>query len=253
MIQVTDLVKNYGTVEAVRGVSFGVARGEVVVLIGPSGCGKSTTLRCVHLLEEPTAGMVRVGAQEMSFGRGAKALSGRALAAYRSRIGMVFQHFELFPHMTTLHNVMEGPLTVKGMSRGAAAELARELLAKVGLAGKEESYPAQLSGGQAQRVAIARALAMAPAVMLFDEVTSALDPELVGEVLAVMRRLAEDGTTMIVVTHEIGFARDVAEHVYFMDNGMIAEHGPAAEILTRPVNPRTRAFLSRFHQVTQAR
>ncbi|HKS88681.1 MAG TPA: amino acid ABC transporter ATP-binding protein, partial [Stellaceae bacterium] len=217
MVEVVGLVKHYGAVEAVRGVTLAVARGEVVVLIGPSGCGKSTVLRCIHLLEEPTAGTIRVGPQQIDFGRGGGRLAGRALAAYRSRIGMVFQQFDLFPHMTALQNIMEGPVTVKKMERRAAAELARDLLAKVGLAGKEGSYPTQLSGGQAQRVAIARALAMAPEVMLFDEVTSALDPELVGEVLAVMRQLAEDGTTMIVVTHEIGFARDIADHVLFMD------------------------------------
>jgi polar amino acid transport system ATP-binding protein len=172
---------------------------------------------------------------------------GPRLAEYRSRIGMVFQRFELFPHMTAQQNVMEGPVTVKRMERRVAADLRRALLAKVGLAGKEDSYPNQLSGGQAQRVAIAHALAMEPEVMLFDEVTSALDPELVGGVLEVMRQLAEDGTTMIVVTHEISFARDIADHVLFMDGGRVAEHGPAAEVPGRPSNPRTRAFLSRFH------
>ena len=173
MVAVTDMVKHYGHVEAVRGVSLGVDRGEVVVLIGPSGCGKSTILRCIHLLEEPTSGTIRVGSEQLNFGRGGRSLKGRRLAEYRSRIGMVFQQFELFPHMTVLQNVMEGPVTVRSMNRRAAAHLGRALLAKVGLSGKEDSYPNQLSGGQAQRVAIARALAMEPEVMLFDEVTSA--------------------------------------------------------------------------------
>jgi len=248
MIEVTDLVKNYGSLAALRGVSLGVAKGEVVVLIGPSGCGKSTLLRCVHLLEEPTSGTIRVGAQQISFGGSGPALTGRKLAAYRSRIGMVFQHFELFPHMTALENVMEGPVTVKRMDRRAAAAVGRGLLAKVGLAGKEESYPAQLSGGQAQRVAIARALAMSPEVMLFDEVTSALDPELVGEVLAVMRQLAEDGTTMIVVTHEMGFARDASNRVLFLHNGQIEEEGSAEQVFGNPRSERCRQFLSKYLQ-----
>ena len=247
MIHVKDLRKSYGNIEAVRGVSLDVAHGEAVVMIGPSGCGKSTFLRCINLLEEPSGGMIQVGDRAMTFGQGQRLLSGRELARYRSQIGMVFQQFDLFPHMTVVENVMSGPMIVKRMQRGEARELAGALLAKVGLSDKEHAYPRHLSGGQAQRVAIARALAMAPTIMLFDEVTSALDPELVGEVLAVMRKLVEEGTTMIVVTHEMGFARDVADHVVFMDSGQIVEQGDAAELLNRPQNPRTQAFLSRFH------
>jgi len=247
MIRIRDLAKSYGDIHAVRGVSLDVARGEAVVVIGPSGCGKSTFLRCINLLEEPSAGSIEVGERLMQFGAGKHLLSGRALARYRSQIGMVFQQFDLFPHMNAIDNVMSGPTIVKGMPRGEARELASALLAKVGLSDKEQAMPRQLSGGQAQRVAIARALAMTPRVMLFDEVTSALDPELVGEVLAVMRRLVEEGTTMIVVTHEMGFARDVADRVVFMDAGQIVEQGEATEILTRPQNARTLAFLARFH------
>ncbi len=247
MIRIADLHKYYGKVEAIRGVSLEVTRGEVVVVIGPSGGGKSTLLRCINLLEEPTRGMIQVGKDTMTFGDTANHLpSGRKLARYRAQVGMVFQQFHLFPHMTALQNVMEGPTIVKKIPRQEAKELARGLLQKVGLLDKADVYPAQLSGGQAQRVAIARALSMAPAVMLFDEVTSALDPELVGEVLGVMKQLAEDGTTMVVVTHEMGFARDVADRVYFMDAGLIVEEGTAADVLGRPSNPRTRAFLSRF-------
>jgi len=198
------------------------------------------------ILEEPTSGTVRVGRQQISFGGSGRALAGRKLAAYRSRIGMVFQHFELFPHMTALQNVMEGPVTVKRMDRRAAAELARGLLAKVGLAGKEQSYPAQLSGGQAQRVAIARALAMSPDVMLFDEVTSALDRELVFEVLGVMRQLALEGMTMLVVTHELWFAKNVADRIVFMDHGEIVEETPKDEFFSAPRTKRAQEFLSKI-------
>ena len=250
MIRVKDLRKNYGAIEAVRGVSMDVARGETVVVIGPSGCGKSTFLRCINLLEEPSEGTIQVGERVMTFGKNQHLPPGRELARYRSQIGMVFQQFDLFPHMTVIENVMSGPTIVKKTPREKARQLAAELLAKVGLSDKEQVYPRYLSGGQAQRVAIARALAMTPTVMLFDEVTSALDPELVGEVLAVMRRLVKEGTTMVVVTHEMGFARDVADHVVFMDAGQIIEQGSAAEILNRPRNLRTQAFLSRFHETT---
>jgi glutamate/aspartate transport system ATP-binding protein len=248
MIQVTDLVKNYGAVEAVRGVSFGVAKGEVVVLIGPSGCGKSTILRCVHLLEEPTAGTVRVGAQEISFGRGAKALSGRALAAYRSHIGMVFQHFELFPHLTVRRNLTLPQIKVLRRAPDQADKKGMQLLDRVGLRVHADKFPGQLSGGQQQRVAIARALAMDPIAMLFDEPTSALDPEMIQEVLDVMVGLAKDGMTMIVVTHEMGFARKVADRVVFMDQGEIVEDAPTADFFGKPRSARAQLFLSKILQ-----
>ncbi len=247
MVQVMNLDKVYGTLQALRGVSFDVRAGEVAVVIGPSGCGKSTMLRCINLLEEPTRGTVRVGDQEFTFGSGKRLPPMKKLARYRSNIGIVFQQFDLFPQMTVLENVLSGPTIVKKMSRKEARELALELLNKVGLREKCDVYPRNLSGGQAQRVAIARALAMEPRVMLFDEVTSALDPELVGEVLEVMRQLAAEGITMVVVTHEMAFARDVASRVHFMDGGRIVEQGSAEQVLMRPQNSRTQAFLKRFH------
>jgi len=247
MVRVEGLRKSYGTVEAVRGVSLQVNRGQVVVLIGPSGCGKSTFLRCINLLETPSAGTLQVGERAIDFGAPRSMPHGRDLARFRARIGMVFQQFDLFPHMTALRNVMSGPVIVKKMREAYAETIARDLLAKVGLAAFTERYPRELSGGQQQRVAIARAMAMAPEIMLFDEVTSALDPELVGEVLDVMKQLATDGTTMIVVTHEMAFARDVADHVVVMDAGQVVEEGPAEEVLLAPKNPRTASFLSRFH------
>jgi polar amino acid transport system ATP-binding protein len=247
MVKAEGLRKSYGNVEAVRGVSLEVDRGQVVVVIGPSGCGKSTFLRCINLLEEPSAGTLQVGDRRIDFGERHSMPHGRELARFRARIGMVFQQFDLFPHMTALQNVMSGPVIVKKMTKAEAETVARDLLAKVGLAAFTDRFPRNLSGGQQQRVAIARAMAMAPEIMLFDEVTSALDPELVGEVLDVMKQLATDGTTMIVVTHEMAFARDVADQVVVMDAGQVVEQGRAEEVLLRPKNPRTASFLSRFH------
>lgn len=246
MIEVSGLHKSYGALHAVKGASLTVHKGEAHFIIGPSGCGKSTLLRCINLLEEPTLGTIRVGETRVDFGPNAKPLSTREQARYRANVGMVFQQFHLFPHMTALENVMEGPRTVKRLPIAEAKDIAMKLLAKVGLADKAGSYPKHLSGGQAQRVAIARALAMAPQVVLFDEVTSALDPELVGEVLAVIRQLTNEGMTMVVVTHEMGFARDVATTVTFMDGGVVAEQGPAASVLDNGTNPRLVQFLRRF-------
>jgi len=249
MIEIDDLWKAFGRVEVLKGVSLQVARGGVVAIIGPSGSGKSTLLRCINLLEEPNRGSIRVGEREMRFGDRRRHKTGdRELAAFRAATGMVFQHFNLFPHMTALGNVTAGPVIVKGVPRREAEAEGRELLAKVGLADKAEAYPSHLSGGQRQRVAIARALAMGPAVMLLDEVTSALDPELVGEVLAVIEQLAAEGMTMVIVTHEIAFAHEVADTVAFISDGVIVEIGPPAEVLERPQNPRTQAFLARFHR-----
>jgi polar amino acid transport system ATP-binding protein len=249
MIEIADLWKSFGAVEVLKGVSLQVARGSVVAIIGPSGSGKSTLLRCINLLEDPDRGRIRVGDHELRFDRPRRTKpSDRELAAFRAATGMVFQHFNLFPHMTALGNVMAGPSIVKRVPRREAEQIARALLAKVGLADKAGAYPSHLSGGQRQRVAIARALAMSPSVMLCDEVTSALDPELVGEVLGVIEQLAEDGMTMIIVTHEIAFAHEVADIVAFMSDGAIVEIGPPSQLLENPQNPRTRGFLSRFHR-----
>jgi polar amino acid transport system ATP-binding protein len=248
MIQIDDLHKRYGELEAVKSASLRVGRGEARFIIGPSGCGKSTFLRCINLLETPTRGRMRIGEISMVFGAGETPLSTRQQAAFRARVGMVFQQFHLFPHMTARENVMEGPRTVKRLPLGEARDIADGLLAKVGLSAKRDAYPRHLSGGQAQRVAIARALAMAPEVVLFDEVTSALDPELVDEVLAVIRQLTEEGMTMVVVTHEMGFAREVASAVTFMDGGVMVEQGSAEQVLEHATNPRLVAFLRRFRR-----
>jgi ABC-type polar amino acid transport system ATPase subunit len=244
VIEIEDLHKHFGAVRALDGVSLSVAAGEVVCLIGPSGSGKSTLLRCINFLEEPTSGVVRVDGNRVGWeDGGARRASARELARTRAGIGMVFQHFYLWPHMVALENVIEGLVTVKGMPVSEAAARGRALLEKVGLADKMEAYPEHLSGGQRQRVAIARALAMDPRVMLFDEPTSSLDPELVGEVLRVMEQVAAEGRTMLVATHEMGFARKVADRVVFLDQGKILEVGTPEEVFGRPRHERTRRFL----------
>jgi polar amino acid transport system ATP-binding protein len=238
--------KSYGRFEALRGIDLEVVKGQVTCLIGPSGSGKSTFLRCVNHLEKITAGRLSVDGELVGYReQGGKLyeLRDKEVCAKRAKIGMVFQRFNLFPHMTALENVALGPTCVKHEPKSAAEERARKLLDRVGLADKMASYPSQLSGGQQQRIAIARALAMDPSLMLFDEPTSALDPELVGDVLDVMRGLAEDGMTMIVVTHEMGFAREVGDALVFIDEGVVVETGQPREMLANPKNERTRSFL----------
>ncbi|MFB6959202.1 amino acid ABC transporter ATP-binding protein [Streptomyces sp. NPDC056309] len=248
MFEASDVHKSFGHVEVLRGVSMRVARGEVACLLGPSGSGKSTFLRCVNHLEKLDAGRMWVDGDLVGYrrvGHRLHELNDREVARRRARIGMVFQQFNLFPHRTALENVLEGPVTVKGVRRRDVLDEAHALLERVGMADKARHYPGQLSGGQQQRVAIARALAMRPALMLFDEPTSALDPELVGEVLDVMRDLAEGGMTMIVVTHEMAFAREVADVAHFMSDGVLVESGPPAAVLGDPRHERTRTFLSK--------
>ncbi len=237
-IDIQDLHKSFGSNEVLKGIDFHVDNGQVVCVVGPSGSGKSTLLRCVNMLEEPTAGKILVEGIDITD-------PDVDIDQVRSRIGMVFQQFNLFPHMTTLRNLTIAQQRVRKRSQDEAVEVARRNLEKVGLADREDAYPAHLSGGQQQRVAIARALSMDPDMMLFDEVTSALDPELVGDVLAVMKQLAGEGMTMMVVTHEMGFAREVGDNLVFMDDGVIIEEGPPVQVLSDPQHTRTQAFLSK--------
>jgi polar amino acid transport system ATP-binding protein len=248
MVRVENVHKSFGRTLVLRGIDMSVRPGEVCVVIGPSGSGKSTLLRCVNHLEKIDAGRIWVDGDLIGYqqrGDRLYELHDRKVAAQRADIGMVFQRFNLFPHLTALQNVIEAPLRVKREPRAEVLARADQLLDRVGLSDKAGSYPSQLSGGQQQRVAIARALAMRPKLMLFDEPTSALDPELVGDVLDVMKRLAADGMTMVVVTHEIGFAREVGDELIFMDDGLVVESGTPGRVLSDPAHPRTREFLAR--------
>ena len=251
LVHAVNVSKTFGDNEVLKGIDMDVYPGEVVVLLGPSGSGKTTFLRCINQLETINGGRIWVDGDLMGYedkGGVLQRLHDKKIAEQRRDIGMCFQRFNLFPHKTALENVMEGPVQVKKVSKADAEKRAMELLAQVGLADKPAAYPAQLSGGQQQRVAIARALAMEPKLMLFDEPTSALDPKLVGEVLKVMRDLAAKGMTMIVVTHEMGFAREVADRVVFMDGGVVVEQGPPSEVIGNPQHNRTKAFLRRMRQ-----
>jgi polar amino acid transport system ATP-binding protein len=248
MVKAEQVCKSFGALHVLKGVTLEVGRGEVMCIVGPSGSGKSTFLRCINHLEQVNAGRLYVDGELVGYReRGGKLheLRPRDAAKQRRDVGMVFQHFNLFPHRTALDNIVEAPIHVKGVKKNDAVARAKDLLDQVGLAEKATAYPAQLSGGQQQRVAIARALAMSPKLMLFDEPTSALDPELVGEVLSVMKKLAAEGMTMIVVTHEMGFAREVANQLVFMDGGVVVEHGNPREVMSNPRHDRTKAFLSK--------
>jgi ABC-type polar amino acid transport system ATPase subunit len=246
ILETVGLRKSYGAHEVLKGLDLSLDRGEVVALIGPSGSGKSTFIRCLNMLETPTGGTLRFRQKEVHPGFRDKGEQ-IGIGTLRRHVGMVFQHFNLFPHKTVLQNVTEGPITVCKTPRKEAEERAMHLLGQVGLSEKHAAYPNHLSGGQKQRVAIARALAMQPEALLLDEVTSALDPELVGEVLAVIRKLAEDGMTMAIVTHEMAFAADVANRVLFLDQGVIAEEGSPDQVILNPQNPRLQGFVARFH------
>jgi polar amino acid transport system ATP-binding protein len=248
MVKAEQVCKSFGALHVLNGITLEVGTGQVLVMVGPSGSGKSTFLRCINHLEQVNAGRLYVDGDLIGYrDRGTKLheMSPRDAAKQRRDIGMVFQHFNLFPHRTALENITEAPLHVKRVKKGDAVARGKDLLDQVGLAEKADAYPAQLSGGQQQRVAIARALAMNPKLMLFDEPTSALDPELVGEVLEVMKKLAQEGMTMVVVTHEMGFAREVANELVFMDGGVVVESGPPREVLANPQHERTKAFLSK--------
>ena len=250
MVKAEQVCKSFGALQVLKGITLEVGKGQVLVMVGPSGSGKSTFLRCINHLEQVNAGRLYVdgdliGYREKKRGDKLYEISPRDAAKQRRDIGMVFQHFNLFPHRTALENLVEAPMHVKRVKKADAVARAKDLLDQVGMAEKATAYPAQLSGGQQQRVAIARALAMNPKLMLFDEPTSALDPELVGEVLEVMKKLASEGMTMVVVTHEMGFAREVANQLVFMDAGVVVESGPPREVLANPQHERTKAFLSK--------
>jgi len=249
LVWVRNVHKSFGATEVLKGIDLDVAQGEVVVILGPSGSGKSTLLRCINHLEAIDRGAIMIGEEQIGYElRGARLhkLPPRAIARQRSRIGMVFQQFNLYPHLTVLENIIEAPVGIQGRSKAEATADALALLARVGLAERAAAYPSQLSGGQQQRVAIARALAIRPRLMLFDEPTSALDPELVGEVLSVVRKLADEGMTMIIVTHEMTFARDVGSRLVFMDGGKKIEEGPPRDLLRNPRNARLKSFLARI-------
>jgi polar amino acid transport system ATP-binding protein len=249
VVEAMDVHKSFGPLEVLKGVSLTVRRGEVVVVVGASGSGKTTLIRCLNHLEKINRGRILVNGHLIGYReRDGKLIEDRErnIARQRQEIGMVFQRFNLFPHLTAVGNIIEAPMQVRGVPKAQAVETARALLARIGLSDKENTYPAQLSGGQQQRVAIARALAMRPALMLFDEPTSALDPEMIGEVLEVMKELAREGMTMIVVSHEMGFAREVADRMVMMHDGRIIEEAPPAQFFSAPAHERTRAFLARI-------